>query len=105
MSEIENTRAIKTLQASIKKMQAEINVLKEHDRQKRRFAYTNAEMMDLLGVSAPTLRLWRRNKIIGYSQHGKLILYSIDDCKAFLKRFHVKDSYFDIEETDSDIDN
>lgn len=50
--------------------------------------YTNQETMDILGVASATLKMWRDNGIIGYSQVGKIYLYSKSDIDKFLKDNH-----------------
>lgn len=50
--------------------------------------YTNAELMDLLGVSTKTVKKWRDAGLLGYSQVGEVYLYSKADVEAFLLGIH-----------------
>ena len=52
-------------------------------------SYTTEETLKILGVSAPTLRKWRLEGLIGYSQVGSIILYSQEDISNFLKTNHI----------------
>ena len=50
--------------------------------------YTNEEVLEILGVSYPTLRKWRNEGLIGYSQVGSTFHYSQQDISNFLKSNH-----------------
>lgn len=50
--------------------------------------YTNQEVMSLLDVTAPKLRQWRYEGLIGYSQLGSKIYFSREDISNFLKSYH-----------------
>ena len=50
--------------------------------------YTNEEMLKLLDVSSATLKKWRNNGYIGYSQVGSTYYYSAKDLEEFLKHNH-----------------
>lgn len=54
--------------------------------------YTTEEVLKLFGVTAPTLRKWRNEGLIGYSQIGSTFLYSQQDIDNFLKSNH-NDAY------------
>ena len=51
-------------------------------------AFTNQETMELFGISSATLKSWRDTGILGYSQVGKIYLYSRHDIANFLKDHH-----------------
>ena len=50
--------------------------------------YTNQEMLKLLDVTSATLKKWRDNGYIGYSQVGSTYYYSTKDLEEFLDRNH-----------------
>ena len=50
--------------------------------------YTNEEALKIFGVSYPTLRKWRNEGLLGYSQIGSTIQYSQEDIAKFLKSHH-----------------
>lgn len=50
--------------------------------------FTNQETMELFGIASATLKMWRDKGIIGYSQVGKIYLYSKEDIEKFLKDNH-----------------
>jgi len=54
--------------------------------------YTNQEMMDMLGVSSPTLKKWRDEGQLGFSQIGLIYYYSKADIVKFLSDTHL-DAY------------
>ena len=54
--------------------------------------YTNKEMLELLDISSATLKKWRNNGFIGYSQVGSTYYYSAKDLEEFLKHNH-SDAY------------
>ena len=53
-------------------------------------SYTNEEVLDMFGVSNPTLRKWRRDGLLGYSQVGTIYLYSQQDIAEFLQKHHIE---------------
>lgn len=50
--------------------------------------YTNNEMLELLHVNSKTLKKYRDNGWLGYSQAGDKFFYSADDLKLFLSKTH-----------------
>lgn len=50
--------------------------------------FTNQEAMDIMGIASATLKMWRDNGLIGYTQVGKIYLYSREDIDKFLKDHH-----------------
>ena len=46
------------------------------------------KLIDLLGVSANTVRKWRDDGLIGYSKAGGCYLYSLADIEKFLADTH-----------------
>lgn len=56
-------------------------------------SYTNKELMELFDVSSSTLKKWRTEGYIGYSQVNNVYLYSISDIEDFLSRTH-SDAFF-----------
>ena len=53
-----------------------------------RKVYNNAELMKLLGVSTATLKKWRNEGRLSYTQVGDKFYYSSEDVDAFLKNNH-----------------
>ena len=51
-------------------------------------SYTNQEVLRIFGVTNPTLRKWRNEGLIGYSQIGSTYAYSQQDINDFLKKHH-----------------
>ena len=47
--------------------------------------FDTKEMMKLLSISHRTLQLWRDANIIGYSQIGNKIYYSLEDIQKLMK--------------------
>lgn len=79
-------RNIAELEKSIKELSQKVTELQNLTLSKP--VYTNREAVELFGVKPQTLRRWRQKGMIGYSQHGKTILYSSEDIRVFLKAFH-----------------
>ncbi|MCI5718228.1 MAG: helix-turn-helix domain-containing protein [Alistipes sp.] len=50
--------------------------------------YTNKEMLELLDVNSKTLKKYRDNGWLGYSQVGDKFYYSADDLNSFLAKTH-----------------
>lgn len=50
--------------------------------------FNNQETMDIFGIASATLKMWRDTGLIGYSQVGKIYLYSKEDIAQFLKDHH-----------------
>ena len=72
------------LAATVEKLSTEIHSLK----QQIRLGSTNEEALAIFGVTSPTLRKWRNEGLLGYSQIGSTIEYSQEDIQAFLKSTH-----------------
>lgn len=56
--------------------------------------YTNEQMMTILGVSANTLRSYRVNGLIGYSQQDGKIWYKPEDLTNFLNHNKIRNNQF-----------
>lgn len=50
--------------------------------------FTNQEMMEIFGIASATLKMWRDTGKLGYSQVGKIYMYSREDISRFLKAYH-----------------
>lgn len=50
--------------------------------------FTNQEMMEIFGIASSTLKMWRDAGKLGFSQIGKIYLYSREDVDRFLKAYH-----------------
>lgn len=50
--------------------------------------YTNKEMLELLDENSKTLKKYRDNGWLGYSQAGDKFFYSADDLNLFLSKTH-----------------
>jgi hypothetical protein len=51
-------------------------------------SYTNEEVLRIFGVTNPTLRKWRNEGLLGYSQIGSTYAYSQKDIEDFLQKHH-----------------
>ena len=51
-------------------------------------SYTNEEVLRIFGVTNPTLRKWRNEGLLGYSQIGSTYAYSQKDINDFLLKHH-----------------
>jgi hypothetical protein len=47
--------------------------------------FDTKEMIKVMSISHRTLQLWRHANVIGYSQIGNKIYYSLDDIQKLLK--------------------
>ena len=56
----------------------------------QKLAYTKKEVEEMLGVTRKTVEKWQKEGEIGYSQRGKIVLFSINDINDFLSRHHVE---------------
>ena len=88
MDDIQIHELIRQL-ASLRK---EVKSIRKMLLQKRKPCYSNQELMELLGVSANTVRKWRDLGLIGFSKVGSCYLYSQADIEKFLSDTHY-DSY------------
>lgn len=84
MSDEETSQLIKSMQ----ELREEVKELKGQIRIGLKPSYTNQEVLKILGVSAPTLRQWRYDGLIGYSQIGSTFEYSQRDIQEFLEHHH-----------------
>ena len=79
---------INELIRQIASLRKEVKSIRKLLLQKRKPCYTNQELIDLLGVSANTVRKWRDEGLIGYSKAGGCYLYSLADIEKFLADTH-----------------
>lgn len=56
----------------------------------QKLAYTKKEVEEMLGVTRKTVEKWQKEGEIGYSQIGKIVLFSLNDINDFLARHHVE---------------
>lgn len=56
----------------------------------QKLAYTKKEVEEMLGVTRKTVEKWQKEGEIGYSQIGKIVLFSLNDINDFLSRHHVE---------------
>jgi hypothetical protein len=47
--------------------------------------FDTKEMMNLMSISHRTLQIWRDNRVIGFSQIGNKIYYSLVDIQKLMK--------------------
>ena len=76
------------LAAKVEKLSTEIHSLKQQIRLGSKPCYTNEETMEIFGVTSPTLRKWRNEGLLGYSQIGSTLEYSQEDIQTFLQSTH-----------------
>ena len=86
----EYTKQIAALTNSVAELRKEVASLKSLNSVVDKPCYTNREVLNLLGVSAPTLRKWRYEGRIGYSQVDSTILFSQKDIADFLQSNYFK---------------
>ena len=60
----------------------------------QKISYTNQEVANILGVTTKTLKKWRDNGLLGFSQIGSVYQYSPDDIALLLKHTHFDPSMF-----------
>ena len=73
---------------TIASLRRDVKKISESVRMSVKPVYTNQETMEIFGIASATLKLWRDNGMIGYSQLGKIYLYSKEDISQFLKDHH-----------------
>ena len=84
----EYTERMSTLINSVEELKKEVLSLKEQLSLTGKPSYTNEEVLKIFGVSQPTLRKWRNEGLIGYSQIGSTLQYSPQDIADFLQSNH-----------------
>ena len=73
---------------TISELTQEIKELKNQLRLQRKPLYTNKEMMEMLDVSSATLKKWRNQGLLGYTQIGSSYFYSPNDVMEFMDKNH-----------------
>lgn len=76
------------LAATVQNLTVEIHSLKRQISLGSKPCYTNEEAMEIFGVTSPTLRKWRNEGLLGYSQIGSTLEYSQEDIQTFLQSTH-----------------
>lgn len=81
---------IKDLLSSLGALRDEVKSLQSQISQSgnKQRVYKSAEVEELLGVSPPTLRKWRQQGLIGYSQIDSTIIFTQQDIDEFLSSHH-----------------
>lgn len=65
-----------------------VNSLQGDIKLERKMTYTNQEMIEMFNITAPTLRKWRNEGELAYTQIGDKFYYSAEDIKQFLLNHH-----------------
>ncbi|MBO7071804.1 MAG: helix-turn-helix domain-containing protein [Bacteroidales bacterium] len=65
-----------------------VNSLRCSIKLERKITYTNHDMMEMFSITAPTLRKWRNEGELSYTQIGDKFYYSAEDIKQFLLNHH-----------------
>ena len=84
----ENAEQITELIRCIAELKEEVRALKAQQSLTDKPCYTNEEVLKLFGVTPPTLRKWRNEGLLGYSQIGSTLLYSKKDITDLLESNH-----------------
>lgn len=89
----ENEEMMKTMMKCIENLQKEIHQLKLNEALKSNFkpVYSNQEVLAMFNTTQPTLRKWRNEGLLGFSQVGSTYLYSMEDINRFLSNHHFDD--------------
>ena len=70
-------------------VQEELTILHNNEaKASQKPIYTNKEMLELLDVNPKTLKKYRDNGWLGYSQTGDKFYYTSDDLALFLAKTH-----------------
>jgi hypothetical protein len=81
-------KELSALTKTIETLSKEVFVLGKLLNHGNKPSYTTEDVLEIFGVSQPTLRKWRNEGLIGYSQVGSTFCYSPDDITNFLKSNH-----------------
>lgn len=84
----EYARQISELVKCVSDLKDEVGKLKAQLSLSAKPCYTNEEVLQIFGVTPPTLRKWRNQGLLGYSQIGSTLQYSQQDISEFLKSHH-----------------
>lgn len=79
---------VSTLISCVTELKEEVQKLKTQLNLMEKPCYTNEEVLKIFGVTQPTLRKWRNEGQLGYTQIGSTLLYSQKDIADFLKTNH-----------------
>jgi len=66
----------------------EIASLKEYMKLSQKVIYTNKEVLELLDINPKTLKKYRDNGWLGFTQYADKFYYSIEDLMQFMKGGH-----------------
>ena len=80
------TQSIRELMQSIRELKEEIITLKNQLAVGEKMLYTNQQLILLFDISSRTLKKWRDEGYISFSQIGDKYLYSAKDIQKFLDR-------------------
>ena len=72
----------------IQQVIADIDYLRKHQQAAPKVIYTNKDMLELLGVNVKTLKKYRDNGFLCYSQIGDKFYYTPADIALFLTKTH-----------------
>lgn len=84
----ENAEQITELIRCIAELKEEVRTLRQEQSLTDKPCYTNEEVLKLFGVTPPTLRKWRNEGLLGYTQIGSTLIYSKKDITDFMESNH-----------------
>ena len=83
-------RQFNELQKTVFAIQERISCLETNIKSTDSKPLTEKEVIEMLGISSKTLRKYRNERKIGYSQLGKKFFYRIKDVEKMLDEYYVK---------------
>lgn len=69
-------------------LRQEFRLIRQSLDMQAKLVFTTEDMMDILCVSAPTLREFRESGKLGYTRHGRMYYYSREDLEEFIRSGH-----------------
>ena len=85
---IDYNHAVKSNEQLVASLVKEVASLKEYIQLSQKVVYTNKEVLELLDINPKTLKKYRDNGWLGYTQYGDKFYYTLDDLMQFMKGGH-----------------
>ncbi len=83
-------RKMDVLITEMGKLSNNLDVLRQMLALDKKPGYTNKELLKLFDITYPTLKKWRDEGHLSYSQVGDKYYYSLEDIAKFLTKHHIE---------------
>lgn len=89
------TESLKALDETLKELREQLLLLKDTLVLHEKMVFSNQEVILMFDATSATIKKWRDEGLLGYSQIGSKIYYSSQDLSDFMKNTHIEAFQFE----------